>query len=63
MSNGFWIWSMFFDPYDSSSDDEKYLTPDNLSEISQLRSDRAARLVTTATLYLNSHSESPQHWG
>jgi len=32
-----------FDPYDVSSDDEEYLTPNNVAETTPPRSDRAAR--------------------
>jgi hypothetical protein len=39
------------DPYDSSSNDEEYLTPNNVAETTPGRSDRAARLLTTARLY------------
>jgi len=52
-----------FDPYDSSSDDEKYLTPINVAETTPGRSDRAARLLTAARLYLNSPPEAPKIWG
>jgi len=52
-----------FDPYDLSSDDEEYLTPNNVSETTPGRSDRAARLLTAARLYLNSPPEAPKNWG
>jgi len=32
-----------FDPYDLSSDDEEYLTPNNVAETTPGRSDRSAR--------------------
>jgi len=52
-----------FDPYDSSSDDEEYLTPDNVAETTPRRSNRAARLLTAARLYLNSPPEAPKNGG
>jgi len=52
-----------FDPYDLSSDDEEYLTPNNVTEMTPGRSDRAARLWTAARLYLNSPPEAPKNWG
>ena len=52
-----------FDPYDLSSDDEEYLTPNNVAETTPGRSDRAARLLNTARLYLNSPPEAPKNWG
>jgi len=52
-----------FDPYDLSSDDEEYLTPNNVAETTPGRSDRTARLLTAARLYLNSPPEAPKNWG
>jgi len=52
-----------FDPYDLSSDDEEYLTPNNVPETTPGRSDRAARLLTAARRYLNSPPEAPKNWG
>jgi len=52
-----------FDPDDLSSDDEEYLTPNNVPERTPGRSDRAARLLTATRLYLNSPPEAPIHWG
>jgi hypothetical protein len=52
-----------FDPYDLSSNDEEYLTPNNVSEITPRRSDRAVHLLTTTRLYLNSPHEAPKNWG
>jgi hypothetical protein len=46
-----------------SSNDEEYLTPDNVAETTPGRSDRAARLLTTARLYLNSPPEASKKWG
>jgi len=52
-----------FDPYDLPSDDEEYLTPNNVAETTPGRSDRAARLSTAARLHLNSQPEAPKNWG
>jgi hypothetical protein len=51
-----------FDPYDSSSDDEEYLTPNNVAEMTPGRSDHAARLLTAIRLYLISLPEAPKNW-
>jgi len=52
-----------FDPYDLSSDDKEYLTPNNVAETTPGQSDRAARLLTAARLYFNSPPEAPKNWG
>jgi len=52
-----------FNPYDSSSDDEESLTPNNVAETTPGRSDRAARLLTAARLYSNSPPEAPRNSG
>jgi len=52
-----------FDPYNLSSDDEEYLTPNNVAETTPGRSDRAARLLTPGRLYSNSPPEAPKDWG
>jgi hypothetical protein len=46
-----------------SSDDEDYLTPDNVAETRPGRSDCAARLLTAARLHFNSPPEAPKNWG
>jgi len=51
------------DPYDLSSDDEEYLTPNNVRETTPGRSDCAARILTAARLYLNSPPEAAKNWG
>jgi len=51
------------DPYDMSSNDEEYLTPNNVAETTPGRSDRAARLLTADRLYLNSPPEAWTNWG
>jgi len=40
----------FFDPYYLSSDDEEYLTPNNVAETTPGQSDRAAPMLTAARL-------------
>jgi len=52
-----------FDAYDLSSDDEEYLTPNNVAETTPGRSDHAPRLLTATRLYLNSMPEAPKNWG
>jgi hypothetical protein len=52
-----------FDLYDSSSDDEEYLKPENVTETTPGQSNRAARLLTAARLYLNSPPDAPKNWG
>jgi len=52
-----------YNPYNSSSDDEEYLMRNNVAKTTPGRSDRAARLLSAARLYLNSPSELPQNWG
>jgi len=49
--------------HDSSSNDEEYLTPKNVTQSTTGRSDRAARLLIAARLYLNSLPEAPKNWG
>jgi len=61
MVSGSCQWS--FDPYDLSSDDKEYLTPNNVAETTPGRSDRAARLLTAGRLYLILPPEAPKHWG
>jgi hypothetical protein len=56
-------YQLSFDPFDLSSDDEEHLTPNNVAEMTPIRSDRAARLLTAARLYLNLHSEARKNWG
>jgi len=46
-----------------SSDDDEYLTPNNVAEMTPGRSDRVARLLTAARLYLNLPPEAPKNWG
>jgi len=52
-----------FDRYDLSSDDEEYFTPNNVPETTPGQSDRAARLLTAARLYLNLPPKAPKNWG
>jgi hypothetical protein len=52
-----------FDLYDSPSDGNEYLMPNNVAETTPGSSDRAARLLTAARLYLNSPPDAPNNWG
>jgi len=52
-----------YDPYDLSSDDEEYLMPNTVSEMTPRQSDHAARSLTAARFYLNSPPKLPQNWG
>ena len=52
-----------FDPYDLSSDDEEYLTANNVAEMTPGQSDHAAPLLSTVRLYLNLPPEAPKNWG
>jgi len=51
-----------FDPYDLSSDDDKYLTPTNMAETTPGPSDCAVCLLIAARLYLNSPPEALKNW-
>jgi len=53
----------FFDPYDLSSNDEKYLTPNNVAETTPGRSNLTARLLAASRIYQNSPPEAPKTWG
>ena len=48
-----------FNSYDSSCDDEEYLTPNNVAKTTPGQSNRAACLLTATRLYLNSPPEAP----
>jgi hypothetical protein len=48
-----------FHPYTLSSNNEEYLTANNVAETTPGRSDRAARIVTAARVYSNSPPETP----
>jgi hypothetical protein len=50
-----------FDLYDLSSDDEEFLTANNVAQTTRGQSDSTARLLTAARLYLNSPPEVPQN--
>jgi len=52
-----------FDKYELCSDDEEFLTPNNVAETKPGQSERAARLLTAARLYLNSLPGAPKNWG
>jgi len=57
------FYQSYFDLYDFSSDEEEYLTPNNVPETTPGRSDRAARLLTATRLHFNSPPETPKNWG
>ena len=52
-----------FDPYDLSSDNEEYLTPDDVAETAPGQSDRAARWATAARYNLYLLHVPPKNWG
>ena len=52
-----------YDPYDVSSDDDKYLMPKDVAEMTPRWSDHIVCLLTAARLYVNSLPELPQNWG
>jgi len=52
-----------FDPYDSPSNDEEYLTPNSEAETTPGWSNHAVRLLTAAWLHFNSPPEAPKNWG
>jgi len=52
-----------FDPYDLSTGGEENLMTENVAEMTPGQSDRAARLLTTARLHLNSLPGSPKNSG
>jgi len=56
-------YQFFSDPYDSSSDDEEYITPDNVAVMTPGRCDRVECFSTAARLYSNSPPEAPKNWG
>ena len=52
-----------FDPYDLSSNDDKYFKPKCVAELTPGRSNCAARLLTAARFYLHSPPQSAKNWG
>jgi len=52
-----------FDPYDLSSDDDEYVTLQNVAEMTPGCSDHAVRSLPAARLHLNSPPEAPNTWG
>jgi len=56
-------YQLSFAQYDSSSDDDEFSIPNHVAETTPGRSDRAARFLTAARLYLNSPPEAPKNWG
>jgi len=52
-----------FDPHDLCCDDEEYLTPNYVAEMTAGSNDRASRLLTASRLYSNCPPEAPMNWG
>jgi hypothetical protein len=52
-----------FEPYDLSSDDDEYLTPNCVAPTTHRQSYRAAYSLTAARLYFNALPESPKTSG
>jgi len=52
-----------FDPHDVSSNDEEYLTPNNVTKMTPRQSNRTARLLTAAGPFLNSPPEATKNCG
>jgi len=52
-----------FDWYNLTSDDEEYLMPKSAAEVTPAQSDRAAHLLTSITICLNSPPETAKNWG
>jgi hypothetical protein len=52
-----------FDPYDLSSDDDEYQTPNNVAETTCGRFNRPARLFPTSRLYFNLAPAETKNWG
>jgi len=48
-----------YNPYDMSSNDDKYLMPKNVAETTPRRSNRVAQLLTAPRLYLHALPELP----
>jgi hypothetical protein len=45
-----------------SPNNEEYVTPNNVAEMTPGRSDRTVHLLTAAMLYLSSPPDAPKHW-
>jgi hypothetical protein len=56
-------YQLSFEPYDLSSNDEEYITPNNVTRMTARFSDRAARVLTAARLYLNLAPQAPKNRG
>jgi hypothetical protein len=61
MASGYWQSSI--NQYDVSSNDEGYVTPNNVAKTTSGSSYRAAWLLTTARLYVHSPPEATKNWG
>jgi len=60
-ASGFGQFSVY--PYHLSSNDEEYLTPKSVAEITPWQRDPAARWITPERLYSNSPPAVPTNWG
>jgi hypothetical protein len=56
-------YQLSFHPYDLSRDDDEYLMPNNVPEMTPGRSDSVALLLTAARINLNLLPEEPKNWG
>jgi hypothetical protein len=56
-------YQLSFEPYNLSSNDEEYITPNNVTRMTARFSDRAARVLTAARLYLNLAPQAPKNRG
>lgn len=50
-----------FDPHNSSSEDEEYMTPNNVGETTPGQSDCAVHFLVAARTYFNSHPETTKN--
>jgi hypothetical protein len=56
-------YQLSFAPYDLSRDDEEYLIPNNVAEMTPGQIDHTAHVLTAARLYLNSLADAVKNWG
>jgi hypothetical protein len=52
-----------FDLCDLSSDDDEYLTPENVAQMTPRRINCAARILGATRFYLNLPPKVPKNWG
>ena len=58
-----WFGKSSFDPYNLSSDDEEYLSPEYMDEMTTEGSNCSERLLTAGRVHLNSLPEARRTWG